>query len=1191
MHPPRLRLPLSRVTLILIFMALSLMLQASHANSQTFNGLGSNTLTVPANVIRISYTMYGGGGGGGYNTNSISGAGTNGIEVSGNFFTTPGNVLYIYVGAGGGGGYYGGGGGGAGYAGGGGGMGGQSNGGGGGGGGSSAIFDDSGNFLIAYASGGAGGAGAGAGSTSGGSGGTNIGGSAGTGNGNAGTSGTLFAGGNGGDVSNSLGGSGGSGNTGGTGGQSTYGGGGGGGYGGGGGGATGSSSVGGNGGSNGAGGTTNDFSAGAGGDSGTAGLSSSGGNGGEVILSWVAESTPTLSFANSITSNAIDVITGSASDNALITATCTSGDTCSIYDANGVELSSGTTTTTLAYNALMVGQSAVYANDITSGALSGNYLVRRITVANSIPITLTNYQDYAIPANAQLDIAFSGHNYTSVESNTLNNTVLYFQNGTVDYSWLEGGVTNAIEYPRNVLSTSANVFFWFKVPSSNFLPANTGIATTNVIYMGFGTPGINIMDGNFIGEAPQLSTNYAQYDNGAKIFNYYLVNPTSTNGFTLGPGDAGLSTDVPPGSYFDTPNAFSAADNSNNNYLYSSSPAFAPGNVITYWFNVPESSLGDLFFESSSSGSGQFSRIDERGSNTDSGILLASSWTSWSGGGDVQNPVLGSWDKVDVVMTSSNSVTMYDTPTSNTPLGTLGSASTGPQTITYSGNYFGINGDSGGVSNPLDYWDAIIVRDYLPGGSLVPAAPYPASYYTAPTLGSLSSTSHTVILGSNAVITDSGLHGGLKPYSYQWYASNTAIPTPTSVNEIEANTLLGIGTGDGEAQSQNLTFATNSNTLQGNYYFVLYATDSYPTTVNSLPVTIAVTAQQPSSKPSGGGPVTYYKMISDNINSTAKSSGPVITIATGSSPIAYYQNQLPISLIGTSNIYNISFACSVHVDNNTYEYQNQATGLGFGFQCGKEYSTSAANIDVIYQPSPKIQSNSSTTEHNTTVQKSNRTIVSNSTTVPITNTQPKGQQQSAFVSAQPTMEICNVTPSNNYNISYPYTGSVFHMAQSGSGCFTFTEINLTAASGISTGNLLPISILNVSTNARNATISASIKYTCSLNSSQIGPYLLVNGTWNEIIPFTTNASDCMVSFTIPKDPIIAILEKQTPVTQPETNSTPKNNTMNTAQKPSQGYNTEVEAVLIAIAIIILILFAWRRKKHKKGSRFSPRTHL
>ncbi len=878
---------------------------------------------------------------------------------------------------------------------------------------------------------------------------------------------------------------------------------------------------------------------------------------------------PTIALANSISSNSIDIIAGSQTDNALITASCISGDTCDIYSSNGVALASGTTTATLAYNALPLGYSALYANDITNGTVSNYSYVRRIATVNSLPITLTNYQSYAIPANAQLDIAFSGHNYTSVESNTLNNTVIYFSNGTVDYSWLEGGVTNNIEYPANVLSTSANVFFWFRAPprSNAFLPANTGTATTNVIYLGFASPGNNIMDGNFIGEAPQLSSSYGEYDNGAKIFNYYMVNPTSTSGFTVD-GISGLTTNAPSGSYFDTPNAFYAQVDTNNDYLYSNNPAFSPGNTITYWTHIPYQALGDLFFMSSSSGSGQFSRIDERGGYpTDSGFLSSSSWTSWSGGGNVQDPVAAAWDKVDIVITSSTSATMYDTPTSNTPIGDLGSASTGSQSVSNSGDYFGFQGDSSGSGT--DYWDAVIVRDYLSGGSLVPASPYPSTYYTAPTLGALSPSSQSVSPGANALITDHGLSGGISPYSYQWYASTNGVPSATSANAAEANALLGIGTSNGEAQSQNAIFATNSLTTQQTYWFILNATDTYPTSLNSTAVSVTVKA--PSS---GGGspPPVYYITLSDNINSHLSSQDPVIT-TYGAEASQYYQNQLPITLQLSSDYMNVSFACSVTIGANTFYFQNDAYGIGIGAQCNHTYFTSVGSIEPIYA----LAASQSTTTTTVSTVTSSAHSSSSSTSISTVATTVK------TTSPTQTNSSSNLSQSQSSNVIV----SVYSPAQLN---FTSYNMQLSLKSSSNTSEPVDVVVSNVTANSsspkgyskimvfdlnvfpsKNLSANVTLEYACS-NDSIAVPFVMMNGTWVQIYNAVVLENPCRITFPAPNGHRIGIFNKYL---------APANTTQTSQPTTASQGNSDLGIAIAALVVITLVLFLLYRRRRRR----------
>jgi hypothetical protein len=180
-----------------------------------------------------------------------------------------------------------------------------------------------------------------------------------------------------------------------------------------------------------------------------------------------------------------------------------------------------------------------------------------------LPITLTNYQGTAVTANTQIAIGtnFIGGNalsaantlvtgfnalaYQQYEACNLQNVEFFFANGTVINSWLEGniianGASNSLctsSSSPNSLSESANVLWWINYPwSSSFLPANTGTATTNTIYMGFASPSSSVINGNNVGEAPTLSSKYAEYDNGAKVFLSYFNGDTPTGDFTISSG-------------------------------------------------------------------------------------------------------------------------------------------------------------------------------------------------------------------------------------------------------------------------------------------------------------------------------------------------------------------------------------------------------------------------------------------------------------------------------------------------------------------------------------------------------------------------------------------------------------------------------------------------------------------------------
>ncbi|MDE1834893.1 MAG: LamG domain-containing protein, partial [Candidatus Micrarchaeota archaeon] len=197
-----------------------------------------------------------------------------------------------------------------------------------------------------------------------------------------------------------------------------------------------------------------------------------------------------------------------------------------------------------------------------------------------LPVTLTNYQGAALATNTPIAIgvlnAFTGNvigfnatKYQQYETCNLNNAEFFYANGTIITSWLEGNVLNentansvcSSSSSSNALSASSNVLYWIRIGSNaaNFLPANTGTATTNTVYLGWAGNVVSaantLFNGNTVGEAPQLSCSnaystatcngvYGQYDNGNSVFSFYdnFVGGTlNSNYWSNGGGGATLT--------------------------------------------------------------------------------------------------------------------------------------------------------------------------------------------------------------------------------------------------------------------------------------------------------------------------------------------------------------------------------------------------------------------------------------------------------------------------------------------------------------------------------------------------------------------------------------------------------------------------------------------------------------------------
>jgi hypothetical protein len=318
-----------------------------------------------------------------------------------------------------------------------------------------------------------------------------------------------------------------------------------------------------------------------------------------------------------------------------------------------------------------------------------------------VNVTLDNAQSASAPAQFQQMLTVNAVAYKAYERGDLGN-IRFYQNNAALYSWCEYACAN----------TSTNSIFWVKLPDG--LPASSNTVITIAFmpkYAGYGA-GI----GAIAGEAPQLSGTYAQYDNGASVFSYYNVNPSSTFGWSLNGAGVGITSSAPAGSYFGTTNAYYAQDGSSS-YMYDSTAMKQTNSIITYWNYVTSGGgCSDFFFVSSAAGAGQFARIDGRGGYpTDTGILPTTGWASWSGSGNIADPSTNTWDKVDLVISAQSSATMYVNSVTATPIGVLGSANSGAIGISNNGAYIGFQSDNCGTSTDY-YWNGFIERVYPPNG-------------------------------------------------------------------------------------------------------------------------------------------------------------------------------------------------------------------------------------------------------------------------------------------------------------------------------------------------------------------------------------------------------------------------------------------------------------------------------------------
>jgi len=138
----------------------------------------------------------------------------------------------------------------------------------------------------------------------------------------------------------------------------------------------------------------------------------------------------------------------------------------------------------------------------TTGTVAGTSIAGKPSVlTNYIPVTITNTQSSATPQPFQQMVNASSSVYSSYAASNLQNVEFFYYNGTIIPSWLENYTAN-------------NATWWLKVSS---IPASSSMT----VYMGFAPTSTNLFNTVNNGEAPQLSSTYAEYDDGASVFNFY----------------------------------------------------------------------------------------------------------------------------------------------------------------------------------------------------------------------------------------------------------------------------------------------------------------------------------------------------------------------------------------------------------------------------------------------------------------------------------------------------------------------------------------------------------------------------------------------------------------------------------------------------------------------------------------------
>jgi hypothetical protein len=179
-------------------------------------------------------------------------------------------------------------------------------------------------------------------------------------------------------------------------------------------------------------------------------------------------------------------------------------------------------------------------------------------VQTYIPVTISNNQNTSVSIFQQMINPFS-YVYSAYANlsgvHSFQNVEFFYANGTIIPSWLEN-------------YTSSNALWWLKLPS---VPSYSSFT----IYMGFASKTTDLFNNNKVGEAPQISPTYGEYDDGAKVFtNYWNFSGTSL--------PSGLVVSETGGTY-SVNNGLTVTGGTNYEGIFSSSP-INPQTTITDFY-------------------------------------------------------------------------------------------------------------------------------------------------------------------------------------------------------------------------------------------------------------------------------------------------------------------------------------------------------------------------------------------------------------------------------------------------------------------------------------------------------------------------------------------------------------------------------------------------------------------------------
>ena len=399
--------------------------------------------------------------------------------------------------------------------------------------------------------------------------------------------------------------------------------------------------------------------------------------------------------------------------------------------------------------------------------LSNATSINSSSIYAQVPIVIKNSQNVSTPAPFQQMINITESNYSPY---------LNYSGNEANFEFLSNKTNTSSFIPAWIGSNdSGKLTVWLKLNKSIAADSNT------TVYLTFASPSTNLLNSSGIegiGEAPELSPQYAEYDDGASVFNNYwnFAGTSLPSGLTIGETSGTYSVN----------NGLTITGGSGYEGIFSTS-SINPQTTITdfYGYLTGTGNYNSQFglYGNTSAGDPQYfiwTPVADNYSLLTYDGTIGTKTTITTSGSQTSSSVWSVWASTTYAYASYN----YGTAVSNNA-----------NFVASTAQYIGIQAKS--TSNGA-FVQWLRVRAYPPNGVM------PTTTFEPLNIIKLTAEpiipENPIIEKGGSVKLESNAAGGTTPYTYQWYTAPAAGTCSTNDTAISG------------ATSQNYTASPTSDT-------------------------------------------------------------------------------------------------------------------------------------------------------------------------------------------------------------------------------------------------------------------------------------------------------------------------------------------------------------------------------------------